>query len=333
MNISSESQEINPIDEEGNSGNRVGRKGVVIAVAILLLVGTFAAGFYVGSVLLRPLAPGNLTIIDDAGRKVVVPENPQKIISLAPSTTELLFALDMGDLVLAKDNNSDYPEEAKLIPYNVSGYKWIDLEVIIGLEPDIIFAAGINLEWVPDLESRGLKVVILEPESIEDVFSNINLIGSISGDPQKADRLVSELESRLDSITDKTQVSGLQLPRVYIEFDTWGGYWTFGSGSFGDELISLAGGVNIAANSDDMYTSLTSEFIVASDPEIIIYTTNPWISTTPESIKNRPGWDSIDAVVGESIFSIDDNLVSRPGPRLIEGLEVLAGLIHPELFS
>ncbi|MCK5548760.1 MAG: ABC transporter substrate-binding protein, partial [Thermoplasmata archaeon] len=310
-----------------------GRKTAVIVVAVVLLAGSFAAGYYVGFGAFKPLTSGNLTVIDDMGREVLVPDGPRRIISLAPSTTELLFALDMGDRIIAKDNNSDYPEEAKLIRYNVSGYKWIDYEVIISLDPDIIFAAGINLEWVPELESRGFTVVVLEPMSIEGVFDNIRLVGTISGNMERANELLLDLRNRVNLVTEKTQVSDLSKPKVYLEIYAFLGYYTFGSGSFGNELIVLAGGINIAANVSEMYPALTSEFVVASDPEVIIYTTNQWITTTPDVIKGRVGWGGISAVITDNIHSIDDNLVSRPGPRLVDGLEALAELIHPDLFA
>jgi iron complex transport system substrate-binding protein len=153
------------------------------------------------------------------------------------------------------------------------------------------------------------------------------------GNTVKANELLSGLRGRLNAVTDKTQVYGMDKPSVYLEIDTWGGYWTFGAGSFGDELILLAGGTNIAANVSEEYTALTSEFVIASDPDIIVYTTNPWIVTTPETIKARTGWNGIEAVVNDDIFSIDDNLVSRPGPRLIDGLEALVEMIHPQILE
>jgi iron complex transport system substrate-binding protein len=317
-------------------GNR-GIKALVIATIVVLMAGTFAAGYYVGFVYFKPLSSddGNasLTVIDDIGREVVVPKDPERIISLAPSATELLFALDLGDRIIAKDNNSDYPEEARLIQYNVSGWKWIDYEVIISLEPDIIFAADINTEWVPELEDYGLNVIVLKPMSIEGVFENILLVGTISDNMDAANELLSELKSRLNAVVEKTQDVELDKPRVYLEYDTWGGYWTFGSGSFGDELMTLAGGSNIAANVSEKYPALSSEFIIASDPEVIVYMTNPWITTTPDTIKARTGWDNIDAIVNDRIYSVEDNLIVRPGPRLIDGLEALAESIHPDLFS
>jgi len=318
-----------------NEKNNSVRKAFVFVIAAILMAGTFAAGFYVGFVYFKSRTPdkSNLTIIDDVGREVIIPEDPQRIISLAPSTTELLFALDLGDRIVAKDNNSDYPQEAKLIPYNVSGYGWIDYEVILSLDPELIFAAGINLQRVPELESKGFTVVVLEPMSMEGIFDNIRLVGSIMGKTDEANALLSDLRGRMKEVTDRTQDSMLVKPKVYLEFDTLGGYWTYGAGSFGNELMLLAGGTNIAANVSEKYVGLTSEFVIVSNPEVIVYTTNPWITTSPDTIKARPGWDGLDAVTNERIYSIDDNLVSRPGPRLVDGLEVLAELFHPDLFD
>jgi iron complex transport system substrate-binding protein len=318
---------------DGNHDTRSSKKTAVIAVVVVLFVGSFAAGYYVGGSLFKPLVTGNVTVIDDLGREVQIPAEPQRLISLSPSTTELLFALDLGDMVVAKDNNSDYPEEAKLIPHNVSGFGGLDYEVILSLKPNLIFAAGINLDRVPELESRGYTVIVLEPMSMEGIFDNIRLVGTIMGKSEEANTLLSDLRARMKAVTKKTGDPELVRPRVYLEFDTWGGYWTYGAGSFGNELILLAGGANIAANVTKEYVGLTSEFVIASNPEVIVYTTNPWIMTTPDTIKARPGWDGMDAVTDDRIYPIDDNLVSGPGPRLVDGLEALAELFHPDLFD
>ena len=174
--------------------------------------------------------------------------------------------------------------------------------------------------------------IVLAPMSLEGVFSDIRLVGEIFGDTEKANALLSSLKNRMSDVTNRTQAWGVNKTKVYLELDSYGGYWTFGPGSFGGELLVLAGGANIAGSVSEKYPALTSEFVVASDPSVIVYAVNPWVSTTADTIKDRAGWAGIDAVKYDKIFSIDDNLVSRPGPRLIDGLEALAEILHPELF-
>jgi iron complex transport system substrate-binding protein len=285
---------------------------------------------------LQPIRPEketeDLVITDDLDRSIAISGTPEKLISLAPSVTEILYSLDLGSRVVAVDNNSDYPAEADGLP-KVSGYRWLDMEVILGLEPDLIFVAGINQDQIPRLEENDLVVVALVPYSIDGIMDNIRLVGEIMGIEKRANAYVDVLEERVEAVTSKTLAAGVSRPKVYHELDSWGGYWTYGPGTFGNELIAKAGGVNIAGNEPTQYPALTSEFVIASNPDIIIYEIGPWSTAVPEQIKVREGWDTISALKKDAIFGIDENLVSRPGPRVVDGLEEMAMIIHPELFD
>jgi iron complex transport system substrate-binding protein len=271
-----------------------------------------------------------ITVTDDYGRTVKVAQGAKRIISLAPSDSEIIYALGIGDKVVAVDNNTNYPSETASKP-KVSGYKWLDMETILGLKPDIVFAADINKDVISQLEERGLTTVVLNPKNVSNVFDNIRFVGKIMGMESKGKEVASALDARVKAVTGKALAQGVAKPRVYLELDAFMGYYTYGPGTFGDELISLAGGVNIAHDQSTQYPPLANEFIVASDPQVIIYQTGPWTTTTPQGIVARTGWGNVTAVRDSRLFGVDGDLVSRAGPRVVDALEAMAKDIHPEI--
>jgi len=271
-----------------------------------------------------------LTITDDYGEKVTIPNNIQRIVSLSPSTTEILFAVGLGDKIVGIDEYSDYPEETKGIT-KIGSYLTPNLEIIVSLEPDLVFVSDMtSKDDVENLKEKGLTVIVLAPITIDEIIQDIRLVGVVCNNVLEVNNLTDNLDERINLVTSKTNNSNLDRPRVYIEYFP---YWTYGPGSFGNDLISMAGGTNIAASTATEYPEITTEFIVASNPEIIILTIGPMTSTSVEDIITRIGWDSIDAIKNDEIFTIDDNIISRPGPRMVNALERLAEIIHPELFS
>jgi iron complex transport system substrate-binding protein len=271
---------------------------------------------------------------DDLGRTVDVSEVPQRIISLAPSNTEILFALGLGSKVVATDDYSDYPAEVKGLPHVGSAFPGFGIESIVSLEPDLVIAFGYQLpDYVTKIESLGIPVVVLAPKDITGVINGIELVGKITGTSTQAKKLTADMQKRLDSVAEK--MKGVTRPRVFWEFDATDPNkpWTAGPGSFNDALITLAGGENVGAGGPTSSWQMSAEDIVKADPEIIILDDYQF-GTTVESVSSRPGWASITAVKEQAISPISDpNLTDRPGPRVIDGLELLAKLIHPELFK
>jgi len=314
--------------EDMNKGRGTGNslRRLIGLLAALMLLSVICAGCTM------PVnnSKRTLTVTDDYGRSVKVVQGAMRIISLAPSDTEIIYALGLGDRVVAVDNNSNYPAETASKP-KVSGYKWLDMETILGLKPEIVFAADINKDIITQLEERGLAVVVLAPKNVSQVFDNIRLVGRTMGVESKGKEVAASLEARVKAITGKSLAPGVAKPRVYLELDAFMGYYTYGPGTFGDELISLAGGANIAHDQGTQYPPLANEFIVASDPQIIIYQTGPWTTTTPQGIVARTGWGNITAVRESRLFGVDGDLVSRAGPRVVVALEAMAKDIHPEI--
>jgi len=269
-----------------------------------------------------------LEITDDLGRTVTIVETPERIVSLAPSITEILFALDLGDKVVGVTDRCDYPAEALDKP-KVGGYFSTSLEAIIAQNPDIIFSDGHDPVGA-QLEGLGVSMVVLQPKDIASISRDIELVGQITGKEVAARELVAEMESRIDAVTART--AGMGRPTVFYVIDASDPSkpWTVGPGSFIDTLITLAGGENMV-NVSKPYLQISLEEIVASDPEMIIGPTSHGTSFLPD-FGNLPVWKEMSAVKEGGIYLIEDDLVSRSGPRIVEGLEEMARIIHPELF-
>jgi len=303
---------------------------LVMVCCIILLIGSvsFSAGYLFGAGQNNPQRCAGMTVIDDLGRNVTLNKIPERFVSLASSVTEVLFAVGLGGRVVGVDDFSDYPQEAKNIT-KVGSFN-LNYELIVSLKPDLIVGADItSRQQISELESRGFAVMILAPKTIHGILQDIRLIGLVSGNAEKAMNLANSLSARIDAVLLKTSNASLSRPRTYLEYYP---YWTFGPGSFGDDLIRMAGGSNIAMNATISYPMVNDEWVIQSDPEVIIYTVGSGTSTTNETIKARPGWSQITAVKENRIYSIDDNIVARPGPRMVDALESLAKIIHPELF-
>jgi iron complex transport system substrate-binding protein len=302
--------------------------GIWIALAVALTaIFAFTGGYFVGAMSVEETTA--FTIVDDYGRAVTIDGTPQRIVSVAPTPTEILFAVGAGDQIVGVDDYSDYPAATANLT-KVGSYS-LNMEAIVALEPDLIVAGDlVPRSQLEQLLAQGIPYVLLADRTLEDVFKTIRLAGVITGHVDEADQLATELEERVDAVTAKTLAADVTKPRVYVEYYPM---WTYGPGSFGDDMIALAGGMNIAENASSEYPEITNEFIIAQDPEIIVYTIGVMSSTNDSSFAERPGWENITAVETDNIHSIDDNLLSRYGPRIVDGFEQLAAIIHPELFS
>jgi iron complex transport system substrate-binding protein len=321
-----------PKGSEGKASGTLQSKGLfAVAAVIVLLAIAFGSGYMLGSRQEGQSEGKGLIVIDDAGRKVVLSKTPERFVSLAPSVTEVLFAVGLGSKVVGVDDFSDYPVEAK--NKTKVGAFTLNYEVIISLKPDLVVGADITSKsQISDIEKKGFAVLILAPKTIYGILQDIRLVGLVAGYVTAAMDFADSLDARIDAVTAKTSNASLYKPRVYLEYDSFMGYWTFGPGSFGDDLMFLAGGANIAHNATISYPQINDEYIIKSDPEVVVFTTASYINTTAEKIKQRPGWSVISAVKDDNIHPIDNNLIARSGPRMIDGLESLAKILHPDLF-
>lgn len=264
-------------------------------------------------------------VVDDLGRLVAINGTPQRIVSLAPSNTEILFALGLGDKMVGVTDWCDYPPES-LEKEKVGSYDTPDIEKTVALNPDLILVAyGTTMDVINNLVGLGLTVFGIKTTDLDDLLDDIRTVGNITGKKVEAQALTSEMASRIEAITDVTSELE-ERPRVF--YIVWHDpLWTAGSGTFIHELIEKAGGVNICQNITG-YTTISIEEVVARDPEIII--ASEW---SFEWAQNATELASTNASKTGRIYTGDDDLVQRPGPRLVEGLEWFAYLIHPEIFE
>lgn len=268
-----------------------------------------------------------LTIADALGRSVTFERAPQRIVSIVPSNTEVLFALGLGDRVVAVDAFSDFPPDAADKP-RVGDYLNPDIEGMVGAEPDVVLAAASHDATVlPALERVGVPVVAIEPDSVDGVLASIELIGQIAGVPDRAATLSCDLAGRIAAV--EAAVAEAERPRVFFEISA--DLYTVGPGSYIDDLIGRAGGANIAADADSAWPQLSAEAVVAADPEVILLVDDV-PGAAAEAVAARPGWSDVAAVRSGRIAVLAADPVVRPGPRLADGLEEMARAIHPDRF-
>ena len=274
--------------------------------------------------------PGFIT--DDVGRMVFIESAPERIVSLAPSCTEILFALGLGNKVVGVTNYCDYPEEALAKPEVGTAFPGFSIEKIVSLEPQLVLSIAGTV--ITQLENVGLTVIVLQPEGISGVLKDIALVGGITNKEEEATALLDMMKERIVDITVRA-AAVVEKPAVFYEVDaSWNENkpWTTGSNTFQDDLINLAGGRNIAAGRSGWY-EISIEEILDTDPDLIILEDYQY-GVTPESVANRSAWKGLTAVKGGEIYPIiDPNLTCRQGPRIVDGLEEIARIIHPELFE
>jgi len=277
-------------------------------------------------------APG---FTDDMGNTVELDGYPQAIVSISASTTEILFAIGAGGQVVGRDEYSLYPEAA--LEVTSVGALWEELpaEAILALEPDLVVAAQIISEdQVLALRELGLNVYWqANPTSYEGLWDNLRDFAKLTGHETETETLIADLESRVKAVQEKV-ASVSERPSVFYELDATdpSNPWTTGSGTFIDYIITEAGGTNAASALEGEYAQISSEQLIAVNPDIILLADAPY-GTTPESVAERPGWDVIIAVSENALYPIDPNMMSVPGPRLVDALEETARLLHPELFE
>lgn len=266
--------------------------------------------------------------VDDFNREVILDKAPTKIISLAPSNTEILYALGLGDRVIGVTSYDDYPAEVLEVE-RIGDFNGINLERVIELEPDLVVNYGPgNEEENARLEEAGIKYIGFEPESVDAVLETITKIGQITGAVDEAKALTDEMTAKKDEILEK--IEGAESKRVFYEI--WHDpLMAAGVGSFAGELMTLAGGVNISNDAEGEYPQFDLEQLVERNPQVFL-TSADMEEKTPESIAKRPGFENIEAIINGSVYVLDGNVTSRPGPRIIEALELFAKAIHPEKF-
>ena len=275
-----------------------------------------------------------VTLTDDEGTAVDVAAEPEKIVSLTPATTEILFALGAGDRVVATDDGSDYPEEAVALP-DVATFSSVDVEKVVALEPDLVLAGGLGFtpaDAISRLRDLDVPVVVVYAPSVEGVLKDIELIGTATGTTDTATTLTTQMRSDMDAISDAVATQSPK-PRTFYDVgydDTTGAIFAPAADSFLAEMVTMAGGDVITTGDPNTY-ELPLETLIEKDPQLIVLGTNPFYSPTPHAVAARRGWDALTAVRDDAIRPVRDIEITRPGPRLPIGLRTLAGAIWPDV--
>jgi len=270
-----------------------------------------------------------LSVTDDRGKTLTLTSGPRRIVSLAPSATEIVFALGAGDRLVAVDDFSDFPAEVKAIPH-IGGFR-TSPETVVSYKPDLILAISSG-NLPAQLDALSQPLFIFDPTDIDGVYRNIATVGTMLDRAEAAQKLVADMRARIDAVAKTAKTAATQ-PRVLHEVDSTNPAQLFVAGphNFIDSMITIAGGVNVFGDATVKYPKVTPEQIVSRNPDVIVLA-DARFGATPEMVRARPGWSVIAAVKQNAIYPIDDNLVSRPGPRLVQGFEAYIRLIHPELF-
>lgn len=276
-----------------------------------------------------------VTITDDAGRKVTIEKEPKTIVSLQTSPTEIAFALGLGDKIVGVSDYDNYPKEVEKI--QKVGAQDINTELVLSLMPDMAFVTDYHHKSHPEIlkqmEDAGITVVVVGgAESFKDVYADIEMIGKATGAETKAKEIVTDMKQRLDNIKEKAAEGVKDKKRVWVEVSPAPDIFTTGTKTFMHEMLESLQAVNVAENHEG-WVKLTEEEIVKLNPDVIITTYGYFVDNPSEQVYARAGWAEVPAIKNKQVFDVDNDTVTRPGPRLIEGVETLAKFIYPEVFD
>lgn len=298
---------------------------IVAVLALSLVSGMAGCGKQAAEEPAAPSASFPVTVTDDAGREVTVDTRPERIVSLAPANTEILYSLGVLDRVVGVTTFDDYPPEVSALE-KMGDFVTPNLEAITAVRPDLILVTtGVQADVIEKLENTGAAVVAIDPQSLEAVYASIGIVGAVTGEPAKAAEVVAEMKDELALIQEAIDVEPVT---CFIEI-AQDPLFTAGAGTFINDLIEQAGGENIVT--DEGYVAYSLEQLVTDDPEVYLATKGSM--SDPAQLEKRSGYASLTAVKGERVYVLDDNLVSRPGPRVIQGIRQIAEALHPDAFG
>jgi len=275
-----------------------------------------------------------LTVVDVTGTEITIEKEPERIVSTSTSDTEILFALGLGDKIYGVSDFDNYPEEAKDKP-KMGGVVEPNVEAILEQEPDLVVTGNsISEEAAQNIRDLGITLYQTDPKNMEEVFDVIRETGLITNRQKEAEDVIEEMQSVIDHVKETVaEVAEEDKKKVYIEYNPG---WTVGKGEFMHELIELAGGINVVGDTEG-WIEVNEEKIIEENPDVIIYAADLVDEETGkqlgELIKERDGWEEITAIEEDQMVPIDEDIMSRNGPRIVEALQQIAEGIYPELFD
>ncbi|MDY0341395.1 MAG: ABC transporter substrate-binding protein [Coriobacteriia bacterium] len=303
-----------------------------VRITAMLLVGALVLGALVGcgtetaeEPAATPVAAFPVTITDDAGREVTIEAGPERIVSLAPANTEIVAELGALDRLVGVTTYCDYPAAVTDIE-KVGDFVGPNLEAIAALDPDVVLLTmGVQADVVTQLEALGAAVIVIDPQSLDDVYGAIETVGAAIGETDAAAETVASMKLQVEDIAEG--VEGVPV-RCFLEI-AQDPLFTAGPDTLLNDLVERAGGENVVTESG--YVAYSVEQLMQADPTVYLATKGSM--SEPSDITGRPGFDSLSAVAESRVYLLDDNLVSRPGPRVAEGILQIARALHPDAFG
>ncbi|WP_342431309.1 ABC transporter substrate-binding protein [Neobacillus sp. FSL H8-0543] len=276
-----------------------------------------------------------ITLTDDAGREVTIEEKPETIVSIQTSSTEIAFALGLGDQIVGVSDYDNYPPEA--LEKEKVGAQDINVELVLTLLPDMALVTDYHYKTHPEtlqqFEDAGINVIVIgSATSFENVYRNIDMIGTATGSETEANEIISDMKQRLSAIKEKAAEEITDKKKVWVEVSPAPDIFTTGTNTFMHEMLESIQATN-AAEEHEGWVKLTEEEIVKLNPDVIITTYGYYVENPKDQVLARKGWAEVPALKKQQVFDVDSDTVTRPGPRLIEGVETLAELIYPEIFK
>jgi iron complex transport system substrate-binding protein len=312
-----------------------------ISIALIAIIAISTVGiviYYQGQI-----APDNgtplFTVTDDTGYVLNMTAYPERIVSLAPSNTQVLFAVGAGDNVVGVTDYDHYPynftawiEAGNMT--SIGNYYQPAVEPIVALNPDLVLASLGSVETADQLRTLGYNVLTLTPTDLDGIMKNMITVGKATNHETEATEMVNDMQQRIDAVVNGVKQATTK-PKVYHEI--WSDpYMSVGKGTFVDNAIKLAGGQNIFENATNAYPEVSSEAVIEQNPDIIVFPTQMGVESfwgDFETVANRPGWSSINAVKNDKMYAVNGDIIDEPGPRQVDSLEILAKIIHPEIFG
>lgn len=319
---------------EMTRSTRTNRKRSVVAaaaasvLALMLVVGCTTPAQQPAADAEQPAAAATfpVSITDDAGRTVEIAARPERIVSLAPANTEMLFAIGAGERVVGVTSYDDYPEQVADIE-KVGDFTGPNLEAVAAAEPDLVLVTGgVQADVISKLEQLGATVLSVDPQSLAMLYEDIAELGQATGESQAAEKVVADMKTAVAQV--EQAVAGEEKVTAFVEIGQ-NPLYTVGTGTLIDEMITLAGGTNVVPEAG--YVPYSTEQLVKTDPQVYMATLGSM--SDPSALKERAGFESLQAVTNERVYVLDDNLVSRPGPRAVLGLKQIAEALHPAAFG
>jgi iron complex transport system substrate-binding protein len=280
-----------------------------------------------------------VTLVDDYNNTLIITAYPHRIVSLAPANTQVLFAVGAGDQVVGVTDFDKYPYNftAWIEAGNMSSignYFQPPIEPIVTLNPDLIIASLGSSDAADQLRGLGYNVLTLNPAGLNGIMQNMLTVGKATGNEAEAQAAVNSMQQRIDVVVNGVKNVATR-PTVYHEI--WSDpYMSIGKGTFVNEAIKLAGGQNIFENATDAYPIISSEAIISENPDVMVFPTQMGVDSfwgTYTEVANRAGWNTISAVANNKMYTVSGDIIDEPGPRQVDSLEILAKIIHPEIFG